>query len=253
MFGWFSKSRKVECPVPEDARVWLEETFQWLLSEFDKEMIMHRKVLRPIPADFPITFTQTEKDAHALLKIVAAQMAVNPDQIELFFYDQQLKEYGGSGLRLFSQQSPGEKYASGKYYGKNEYSQYQIAIELSELKDAGGLVATLAHEIAHIKLLGEERMKFNDEHLTELIPVIYGLGIFNANTAFRFYATHDSWGYKRQGYLSQQMWGYALALFAHIRKERDPEWVKYLTTNVRADFKKGFKFLEGNSGLRIVR
>ena len=53
----------VECPVPEEARVWLEKAFQWLLSEFDKEMIIHRKVLRPIPADFPITFTQTEKDA----------------------------------------------------------------------------------------------------------------------------------------------------------------------------------------------
>lgn len=94
------------------------------------------------------------------------------------------------------------------------------------------MVATLAHEIAHIKLLGEERMEINNEPLTDLTTIIFGLGIFNANIAFRTFKDFNSKGWSSQGYLSQKQWGYALALFAYIRGQISPEWIKHLTPNI---------------------
>jgi hypothetical protein len=51
----------------------------------------------------------------------------------------------------------------------------------------------LAHEFSHIKLLGENRMQENHEHLTDLFTVVFGLGIFNANASFKEIKTADSW------------------------------------------------------------
>lgn len=54
---------------------------------------------------------------------------------------------------------------------------------LRELDEPEHMIATLAHEIAHIKLLGENRMEENDEIMTDLKTLFFGLGVFNANAA----------------------------------------------------------------------
>jgi hypothetical protein len=105
------------------------------------------------------------------------------------------------------------------------------------------MVATLAHEIAHIKLLGEGRINQNDERLTDLTTVVFGLGIFNANAAFQILRGVDSWGYSEQGYLTQMEWGYALALLAYLKEDRSPKWLQFLTPNVKGDFKRSMHLL----------
>src|SRR5258708_16168780 len=99
------------------------------------------------------------------------------------------------------------------------------------MRNVEGLIATIAHELAHIKLLGEERMSKNNEPLTDLTTIIFGLGIFGANSAATFQTGKFSWSHGRQGYLSQMDWGYALGVFAHIRGENFTDWSKYLTLN----------------------
>ena len=49
---------------------------------------------------------------------------------------------------------------------------------------------------------------------------------------------------QRLGYLPEEIYGYALARFAHERGERDPKWAKHLSTNVRTYFKKSAAWLE---------
>jgi hypothetical protein len=39
-------------------------------------------------------------------------------------------------------------------------------------------------------------------------------------------------------------WGYALALFAQLRGENDPDWTKHLCKNVKSDFTKSYRYLE---------
>lgn len=242
MFRFFRKPERAQCPIHEKNRIWMEKEFRWLIREFGREQIMSRKVLRPVAEDFPIKFDSSENDALALLPIVAKQMEVNPLKIDLGFYDQKLIEFSSDAGRIFSQEAPGESYSAGLFHTKKIDGKYVIKIEAAQLKNTENLVATLAHEIAHVKLF-EKGIKDNDESLTDLIPVIFGLGIFNANASFRFYTNSDSWGYQRQGYLSQPEWGHALTMFARIRGERAPEWVKYLSSNVKSDFRKSMRFL----------
>jgi hypothetical protein len=111
------------------------------------------------------------------------------------------------------------------------------------------MVATLAHELAHVKLLGENRIEDNDEKLTDLTVLIFGFGIFNANAAFQTFRTSNSSGWRSLGYLSQMEWGYALALLARARMENSPGWVEHLCINVKRDFKMAEKFLQQEASL----
>jgi hypothetical protein len=245
MFGLFGKSKDPVCPVPEEARKWLEASFRWLIAEFGAEQIRQRKVLLPEKTSFPFNIDHTENDAWNILELVAKQMNIPPEAIDLTFYDQGLVTYsGGLGTRIFSQQDAGEQYSAGLYAGKNGRNRFNIALETSHLADTEAIIATIAHELSHVKLLGERRITENDEPLTDLVPIIFGLGIFNANTSFRFYKDQDSWGYRKQGYLTQQEWGYALALFACLKEDFKPGWLKYLTPNIRSDFRKAMAYLQ---------
>ena len=108
-------------------------------------------------------------------------------------------------------------------------------------------MATLAHEFSHIKLLGERRIAENDEMLTDLSTVVFGLGIFNANSCFKQFKLFNAWGHNSIGYMKQQEWGYALALYAYFREEENPEWVKYINANIKSDFKKSQAYILSNS------
>jgi len=132
------------------------------------------------------------------------------------------------------------------YFGRNEQGKYEILIEKKNLTNPENLVATLAHEFAHIKILGEKRLEINDEPLTDLTPVVFGLGIFNANSSFREHKSFDSYGHNSIGYLQQREWGYALALYAFFRQEENPGWIKFLTPNIKSDFKKSMDFIHAN-------
>ena len=108
------------------------------------------------------------------------------------------------------------------------------------------LIATIAHELAHERLRGEGRIACDRpdyEPLTDLLTVYLGLGIFTANSAFEFSQNAYSWGTRRMGYLTEPMFGYALACYAWMRGEGDPAWARYLDANPRAFLKKGLRFL----------
>jgi hypothetical protein len=240
------------CPVSELNRIRLERAVLLLLDIFGRDATQQRRVLIPNFSDFPILYEGTEQAAHETLKIVAAQMDVPYDRITLGFFDDNAREVStGSpfGDRIFLRSENEEKNAAGYYFGRTEDDKYEIWLSRRNLTEPEGLVATLAHEIAHIKLLGEERMTINDEPLTDLTTIIFGLGIFNANEAFRTFKNFSAHGWRSKGYLSQPQWAYALALFAFVREEESPMWMDHLTPNVKSDFLKGQQFILNNPDL----
>ena len=247
MFGLFGKP-KPTCGVDEFTREIIEQNFKWLTHTFGGDHLKSVKVLTPEYKDFPIRYDGSSKAAAQTLAIVANQMQLNPEEIELTIYEegaQEISTGGAFGNRLFTKQIDGEKYTGGLYWGKNEEdNKYHIGIEASKLKNPLSSVATLAHEMAHIKLLGEGRIKENNEPLTDLVTIVFGLGIFNANAAFQYNSGFDQWGWSKLGYLSQMEWGYALALFANIRGEEKPEWLSYINKNIKKDFSKNQQFLK---------
>jgi hypothetical protein len=111
------------------------------------------------------------------------------------------------------------------------------------------LIATLVHELAHVKLMGHAKMDYVDEYLTDLTTVFFGFGIFSANTAFQFRKSNQGWSWSDLGYLKIDEWAYALALLAYLRKENKPVWAQYLNPTVKKLFEKSAQFISENEGL----
>lgn len=221
------------CPVDEATKVWLEDAFLILLDIFGKENTQNRKVLLPERIDFPIRYDGSERAALETLRIIANQMEVPIESIKLDFYDEH--------LRQMTSGTPG-----GMYWGKGENNKFEISLARQKLDEPENMIAILAHEVAHIKLLGENRMEENDEPITDLTTIFFGLGIFNANAAFQTFSDAKYYGWSQSGYLTQMEWGYALALFAYLRHEQQPGWVNYLCKNVKADFIQSQNFISNN-------
>lgn len=251
MFDFF-KNRKNNCPVIEDTRLWLENSLIWLINQFGEDKIKTIPTLIPYES-FAGSTSSNEQITFDLLDIVCKQMDTNPEKIKLYFYNEQLLEIRNDlGYTLYGQQYEDQNYSSGLYGDKDAEGYYTIAIEKSILNQYDQVIATLAHEVAHIKILGEGRLKENDEYLTDLVTVFFGLGIFNANTSFQQKNSAEGWSYSKQGYLSQQEWGYALALYAYIRQEKNPEWIKFLTPNLQSDYKKSEAYIYDNTDKVLV-
>lgn len=94
------------------------------------------------------------------------------------------------------------------------------------------MVAVMAHELAHVLLLGDGKISRDldrMEPLTDLMTVFCGFGVLSANAAH----IYDRGRQARHGYLSQREYGYALAVWSTERGEKKPQWERELTKNVR--------------------
>src|SRR5207244_3098696 len=128
--------------------------------------------------------------------------------------------------------------------------KYRIWVDVGNLADPLALVATLAHELGHVLLLGQARISTQEEDhepLTDLLTVFLGLGIFTANSVLQEKYWHagavSGWQIGRRGYLHMPEFGYALALFAWAREEADPPWSNELRADVHSAFVAGSRFL----------
>ncbi len=226
-------------PIEDDNRLWIEKSFQFLLNTFGVEETKKRKVLIPHYSNFPIRYDGSENSASETLKIISNQMEVPFENISLDFYDDTIQK--------ITEGSPG-----GLYWGKGENEKYEIWVVSSLLNEPENMVATLSHEIAHIKLLGENRLEQNDEPITDLATIFFGLGIFGANSAFQSSRDSQYYRWSTSGYLTQMEWGYALALFAYLRNELNPNWSSHLCANVKADFFQALNFITNNENLITI-
>jgi hypothetical protein len=111
------------------------------------------------------------------------------------------------------------------------------------------LVGTVAHELAHVRLLGDNRISadaYDNELTTDLTVVFHGLGIFLANAPRHWQSDAGVWpGTKvfKPEYMTTPMYAYALALRCWLREEPSPSWQKHLKSGIRAEFKQAMKFL----------
>lgn len=251
MFGFTSK-----LPVSEEERQWVDEGFQRLERLLGRDRMLDAKVVEPTAEDFPDPYDKSPKAVENLFYRVCSYMSVDRGDIELEIFPDETEE-----LRrmLPSWRSGGRgRQAAGFYLHAYEREnacegKMVVAIRSTMLKDPLSLVATVAHELGHVILLGGELMSSttkDHEPMTDLLTVFLGLGIFTANSAARFKQFQDErrigWSMQRLGYLPERVLGYALAKFASERGERKPEWASHLSANVRADFNESKRWLEKN-------
>jgi hypothetical protein len=226
MLGWFAP----KCPVGTWEKTWTEYRMRWLADQFGIERLLRAHVVVPSKQLFAVTTDSEVEDVRRLLEVICGYMGVKPASVRLDLCQDELM--------------PG---AAGQW-AKREKSIIRVAY--SQLADRERLLATLAHELAHELLLGRGLLtgeESDHEWVTDLLPVFLGVGLFAANATLR--ESHErtaqwySWQVSRQGYLPSHVIGYAMAVFAFLRGESDPEWARHLRADAAEPLRNGLRYL----------
>jgi len=247
MFGWLFGS---SCPLDPIAKNWVETSLLWMRDEFGADDLYGGPIVLPTPEFFPDPYDGSRQAVRVVFDRVCDYMGVEQGLIHLNF----LKP---STNPLFLVNDGGEAVpteAAGLYEGA------VIRINESEMTDPMSLVGTLAHELAHQRLLGEGRIDpdvYDNELLTDLTVAFKGLGIFLANVPRHWDGNYTFWPgteVRKPDYMTGAMFGYALALIAWIRGDDRPTWQKYVHSGVRSELRQALRFLlkTGDAKLRPI-
>ena len=229
----------------------MDAQLAWLVDEFGRQ-VLERPILVPTAENFPADARAGE---HALVQSVVeslcGQVGVESSSLDLeIFEDQDRVAQAALG-------AGGGWTRTGAGDWRKEDGRSVIAVDRAIVDSPRRLVATIAHELCHERLIGEGRIaadRTDGEELTDLAAVSFGLGIFTANAASEF--TGDAggrWQARRLGYLDQATIGYALARFSFLRGEVDPSWARYLDTNPAGFMRRSARYLAGEAADRGER
>jgi hypothetical protein len=247
--GWFSS----KCPVDKETQEWIDESFRWMIAEFGLDTLRSVEVILPTEEFFPDDFDGSRPSIRSMLERVCEYMDVDANLVDIRFDESE----DVPEIHPLAAEGTERSHALGTYQKRCD-GKYQISLNVTQVTNPEMLVATIAHELGHVILLGEDRLDPDHpghEQLTDLVTVFYGLGIFNANTTVVFEQwtnpQYQGWRIGGGGYLTEEIFGYALGLFAALRNEVKPTWPRYLSTNVRSYFKDAAKYLE-KSGSPLI-
>jgi hypothetical protein len=241
MLGWLFRPT---CPCDPAAKAWVEERLQWLAEEFPESAFTGRPIVLPTPEFFPDPYDASKKAVRRLVNRVCEYMDVVPDLITLKF-----KSDAGK-LWLVNESGQDIGGAAGTY--QEGTHKFIIQIDTTDLRQPMNLVGTIAHELAHTRLLGEGRIMrevYDNELLTDLTTVHFGLGIFLANTPRNWPSDYTCWPdtqLRKPEYMTPPMFGYALAHLAWHRDEKKPSWARHLSWGARTNLKQGLRYLESS-------
>ena len=246
MFGLSPK-----LPLPEEQRKWVDRGFERLTKLLGRQRMLDAKLILPDDEYFPDPYDGSKSGVVAMAERVATYMGVPRETfvVEIF------AEGEDAWREALPVGRPESHDAAGLYLHKLEEERRVIGVHAKGLKDPLALAATLAHELAHAILLGGKLLDPNAvdmEPMTDLCTVFLGMGFFTASSAFQFKQWTSNrtqgWSWERKGYLSEELWAYALARFAFERGERKPDWAKQLPTNIRGYFTRSAAWLEKHGG-----
>lgn len=244
-------ARQVEatCPVEPKRKAWIERKMLWLRGQFGVEAA-RREIALPARAFYPADYQGTPEQILDLVGRVERVMGIEPDRLTLHLFDG-AAEKAANAKKLSSRAST--PHAVGHYRVRD--GREYIEIDTDKAWDPAILTAIIAHEIAHARLLGEDRCSPSDEdheELTDLTAVFLGMGVFIANASITFKNKVHGWSveplgdlsermlmgqgdftYSHLGYLKEPDYGYALGCLCGLRRETDPAWAAALDPALR--------------------
>src|SRR5260370_20665852 len=222
----FGRSNAPPCPVPTAEKVCIDCRLRWLAGTFSSQRLLEAKVIEPTPEFFPEPYEETGEAAETVFGRVCDYMGVPRERVRLEFLDDEKDWQLGD-------------------YTRSE--QERIRLHQRTFAQPMQLAATCAHELAHVLLLGDERLSeeaADHEPTTDLLMVFLGLGVIAANAAVQ--SVHGGHAY-RQGYMYEREFGYALALFAWLRGERKPAWASQLRVTARRALNERLAYLNAGA------
>ncbi len=238
LFGWF----KATCPVDAAAKKWIEERLHWLADQFGADTFVRRAVILPTNEFFPDPVDGTEASVRNLLDQVCRYMDVAPRRVALELFTNK------HALWLVNEQGKSLPTGAAGLYDERA-DRITIHIDTSQLNHLPGLVGTMAHELAHLRLMGERRVRgdeYDNELLTDLTAVFHGFGIFLGNSPANWDGLYGQWpgtALRKPEYMTLPMYAYVLAHAACLRQQSRPEWYQFLSYDLRPCFKQGVRFL----------
>jgi len=233
------------CHLAPEEKAWVERRMIWLKEQFGSGPI-RRAPLDPASDLLPKTWDASYEAGDDLFKRLCGFMLVDPERLRLQFYAKSETHQIGSAYA-------GESHSSGPaglYVAREDDPKLVIAVEGTALRRPASFAATICHELAHVHLLGDQRITRDEEDcepLTDLLTVYFGVGVLTANAAFQFSQWQDhsrqGWNASRQGYLSEALFGYSLACFSWYRGDLEAPWRKHLRQNIAYYFDDSMHFL----------
>ncbi|WP_155370530.1 ImmA/IrrE family metallo-endopeptidase [Catellatospora vulcania] len=207
---WFGP----RCPVSPEEDAWVASSLTWLVGEFGRGPLE----LPPVrPADLvPAGYSGGVQEARTLLDAICLRMGVDPVRVELELHSREVPD---GHLRLRD-------------------GHPVIAVAFGHAADPVPLVATIAHELGHVLLVGDGRIKPDQpdaERLADLVSVYFGLGVFGSRVAARCA--------RRRPGMALPLYAYALANYAWQRGESTPDWAGDLRFGSRVQLRRGLRHL----------
>lgn len=240
MFSLFKRKVPLQPTVTPDDKKWIEENFDWLIKAFSFAKA------RDLPFILPIYKAASSGKANAtdqlqvMLENLCKRWDIDPTSVVLkTFNDLPPKKW----YSPFVPANDNYEGPAGIYQHQFEGTtkKYHIHLAQSILKHNDITTATLTHELAHAKLLGEEYLPEHApdmEPLTDLACIYFGFGIFLANTCYT-----DRGSMMRMGYLPNPMISYANALLCYITGFDPADVIVFLNSNTRELFKQDYNYL----------
>jgi hypothetical protein len=241
-------SRKPKLPIDTDTAEWIENCFGWMMAHQDG----HEDLLNtPLVLPSDEFFAPTRLSGHALAEHIFDRVREYADMVEWPCELQRQDPDIERNLGNFVMIQGGPTTPLGTFGMPPDKDRPVITYNPSLLKDTLGMVATLAHELAHylIAMIPEEPPggRENHEFATDIAAVFMGFGIFLVNSSFRFAQFGDAiaqgWSSHRQGYMSGRDLTYALALFVVLKGEGREKALSHLQPDQRSTFKKSVRYL----------
>jgi hypothetical protein len=238
--------------VPPREQAWIEKMLVWCVEQLG-DHVLRRSVVEPTDAFFPGAYQGAHQDMLRTVDQIRAHLGMSADRFTVeVAADEMPGNLGAPPLGAV------RRAVVAGHYQQRDGRGY-IRIDPAQAGSRMRLVAIAAHELCHELLLGQGGLPGADgddhEPLTDLLTVYTGFGIFTANAAFDFEAHHAiGWRTRTLGYLTEAMFGYALACYAWMRGEAraEPAWARFLDTNPRAYMKQGTRFLRSRAGSTLL-
>jgi hypothetical protein len=238
--------RKPRATIDAETIDWVLECWEWLdevLGPVDAEP--QRQLLMPSRTEFPDTRLVGHARADHYFKLVREKCGMQDWPVDL--------KAQARGTDLGASIVFGGHIKAQPPLGSFQLRRNAAVITYDPgiLDQPIQLIATFAHELAHYLLKswhceppgGAEL----EELATDLATVHMGFGLFGANTAFEFKQTanYDNQGWQTggAGYLGENGWCFALALFCEVLDIEASTYQDYAKSTVAAQIKKNRAYI----------
>ncbi len=239
MFKLFGKKNSFTPTVTQEDKDWVENSFLWLIENFGLERLNKQPFIIPNSENFAYTNLKDPNQFQQLFEQICGYWDLNPTDISIEIFDDIITKQWSTGIK-----SENAKSMIGVFERNDDANEkpFRIHLASSNLETPDLLVAVLAHELAHVKLLGGNYLNSSEsdmEPLTDLTVMFFGFGIFVANTV----ESNDVRWMRRIGYLPNQIISYANALICYITEFNTDGIIPYLNLNTKGLFQKDVDFL----------